>query len=159
MPVPVEKVYFDVVPLTLGQANDFVTSLHRHHKKTVGHRFSIGAVVGGKLVGVCIVGRPVARKTDQYNVAEVTRLCTDGTTNACSVLYGAAARAAKELGFQSIQTFTLPSEGGASLRASGWENVGQAGGGSWSCESRPREDNHPLEPKTKWVKTLKRGKQ
>ena len=82
-------------PTTLKEANAFVGELHRHHDEVVGHRFSFGAEVDGKLVGTVIVGRPVAPKTDQYKVAEVTRLCTDGTANACSFLYGAAAKICK----------------------------------------------------------------
>lgn len=80
--------------IALADANDFVARLHRHHKPVVGHLFSLGAVLDGKLVGVAIVGRPVARMRDDGLTAEVTRLCTDGTDNACSFLYGAAARAA-----------------------------------------------------------------
>ena len=60
---------------------------------------------------------------------EVTRLCTDGTKNACSFLYGKAARAAFALGYRRIGTYTLPDEGGASLRAAGWKLIGERGGG------------------------------
>ena len=89
-----------VIPLTLAQANEFVARLHRHHKPVVGHRFSIGLEQEGMLVAVAIVGRPVARHTDQYRIAEVTRLCSDGTKNACSALYSACARIAREMGFR-----------------------------------------------------------
>lgn len=111
------------VPLTLAQANELVAKLHRHHKPARGHRFSIGAAAGDRLVAAVIVGRPVARKTDQYRVAEVTRLVTDGTANACSFLYGRAAQAAKAMGFDRIQTYTLATESGASLRGAGWRRV------------------------------------
>ena len=84
-----------IKPLTLKQANILVTSLHRHHKPAVGHRFSLGLEKDGQLVGACIVGRPVSREISQYNVAEVTRLVTDGTKMACSMLYGAAARVSR----------------------------------------------------------------
>src|SRR5215475_12718591 len=96
-----------VVPLTLKQANAFVIAFHRHHKPVVGHRFSIGAEKDGALVGACIVGRPVARELAQYQIAEVTRLVTDGTQNACSLLYSAAARAAQAMGFKKIQTYII----------------------------------------------------
>ena len=96
-------------PLTLGQANKLVDDLHRHHKPVQGHRFSLGAFIGEECIGAIIVGRPVARAVDQYAVAEVTRCTTNGHKNACSFLYGAAARVAKEMGFNSIQTYTLGS--------------------------------------------------
>jgi hypothetical protein len=140
------------VPITLAQANDFVTTNHRHHKKVVGHKFSIGAMLGDKLVGVVIVGRPVARYRDDGWTLEVTRLCTDGTRNACSFLYGCAAKAAFALGYNKVGTYTLPDEGGASLRATGWRLIGERGGGSWNCASRPREDKHPTGVKWLWEK-------
>ena len=87
-----------------------------------------------------MVGRPVARMLNDGATLEVNRLCTDGTPNACSMLYGAAWRAAKALGYRRLITYTLPEEGGASLRASGWRLVGLRGGGSWGRESRPRTD-------------------
>lgn len=83
-----------IVRIELGEANAFVEEHHRHHKPVVGHLFSIGATQADRIVGVVIVGRPVARMRDDGATAEVTRLCTDGTRNACSFLYGAAARAA-----------------------------------------------------------------
>lgn len=119
-----------VVPLTLKQANGLISELHRHHKPVVGHRFSIGAESDGKLVAAVVVGRPVSREVDQYRVAEVTRLVTDGTRNACSLLYAAAARAAQAMGFDLIQTYILESEPGTSLKASGWLLVGTTRGGT-----------------------------
>lgn len=86
-----------------------------------------------------IVGRPVSRHRDDGLTAEVTRLCTDGTRNACSFLYGRASKAAFALGFTSIGTYTLPNEGGASLRAAGWRLIGERGGGEWNQPSRPRK--------------------
>lgn len=110
---------FRLVHLELKQANEFVERLHRHHKRIQGHRFSLGVEKDGKLVGVCIVGRPVGGQ-HQHDWLEVTRLCTDGTRNACSFLYGAAARAGKALGYDRIQTYILQEENGASLKASNW---------------------------------------
>lgn len=101
-----------------------------------------------------IVGRPVSRHRDDGQTAEVTRLCTDGTKNACSFLYGKAARAAFALGFFRIGTYTLPSEGGASLRAAGWHLIGERGGGEWSVPSRPRKSmKSPIEQKWLWETT------
>lgn len=134
-------------PVGLDEANAFVAAHHRHHRPVVGHKFSLGASLGDAIVGVAIVGRPVSRMRDDGVTLEVTRLCTDGTRNACSFPYGAAARAAFALGYRRIGTYILVSEDGASLRASGWRLIGQRGGGSWSVPSRPRVDTHPLEPK------------
>jgi hypothetical protein len=136
--------------VTLAAANDFVARLHRHHKPVVGHKFSLGAMLDDALVGVAIVGRPVSRMRDDGETLEVTRLCTDGARNACSFLYGAAARSAFALGFKRIGTYTLPEEGGASLRATGWKMLGERGGGSWSRADRPRTDKSPTQSKTLW---------
>jgi hypothetical protein len=129
----------------------FVSEHHRHHTPPVGHLFSIGAYRGEQLVGVVIVGRPVARRRDDGLTAEVTRLCVlSDEPNACSFLYGKAARAALAMGFRRIGTYTLKRESGASLRAAGWTLIGETPGKSWSVPSRPREDKHPLEPKLLW---------
>jgi hypothetical protein len=135
------------VRVELGEANAFVSQYHRHHQPVVGHLFSLGATLEDKIVGVCIVGRPVSRMRDDGMTAEVTRLCTDGTRNACSFLYGAAARAAFALGFTKIGTYILASESGTSLTAAGWRLIGERGGGSWSVPSRPRVDKHPTQKK------------
>lgn len=138
---------FSVERLNLAEANAFVTAHHRHHKRVVGHVFSIGAALDGKIVGIAIVGRPVARGRDDGVTAEVTRLATDGTKNACSFLYGASARAAFALGFKRIGTYILASEPGTSLTAAGWRQIGEVRGRSWSCASRPRVDKHPTQAK------------
>jgi hypothetical protein len=135
------------VRIALDEANAFVEQHHRHHKPVVGHLFSIGAALNDKIVGVVIVGRPVSRMRDDGLTAEVTRLCTDGTKNSCSFLYGAAAKAAFALGFQRIGTYILASEPGISLTATNWKLIGERGGGSWSVPSRPRIDKHPLQTK------------
>ena len=143
----------NVRPLTLKQANKMVTELHRHHKQVNGHRFSLGCYQDETLIGAVIVGRPVARHTEQYYTAEVSRLVTDGTYNACSFLYGAAARVAKEMGFDSIQTFILEEEPGTSLKASGWIEEEITVGGSWANREGRRTDQ-PLGPKVRWRKVL-----
>lgn len=139
-----------ICPITLREANAYVADRHRHHGPARGCLFCVAAHDGEKVVGVAIVGRPVARMLQDDYTAEVVRLCTDGTRNACSLLYGAAWRAARALGYRRLVTYTLPEEGGASLRAAGWRCVGQAGGGSWSRESRPRVDTHPTQTKLRW---------
>ena len=137
------------VPIALAEANAFVAEHHRHHKPVVGHKFSIGAAMGEKIVGVVIVGRPVARMRDDGMTLEVTRLCTDGTRNACSFLYGAAARACFALGYRRIGTYILATEPGTSLTGAGWRLVGERGGGSWHTPNsgRPRVDKHPTQRK------------
>lgn len=148
-----------IVPITLREANAFVAEHHRHHRPAAGCIVCV-AVAGtlgsgdreviNDVVGVAIVGRPVARMSDDGWTAEVTRCCTDGTRNACSMLYRAAWRAVRALGYRRLQTYTLPNEGGASLRGAGFQLIGQAGGGSWSRASRPRIDTAPLQAKLRW---------
>lgn len=148
-----------VVPAELVEANQFIAALHRHHAPVVGHRFSLACVDDDGLVrGVCVVGRPIARLAGSpRDVAEVTRLATDGTYNACSILYAAAARAARAMGFRRIQTYTLPSEGGASLRASGWVEERTSNGDDWQRTDRPgRADQTPL-PRTRWARNFDRA--
>ena len=145
-----------IVSLELNQANAFVELHHRHHKPARGHRFSIGCVdADGVLRGACIVGRPVARAINYTEVLEVTRLVTDGTFNACSILYGAAARAGKAIGYKKIQTYILEDELGTTLKASGWTMVAMTQGGLWShTDGKPRRTDQPTCRKARWEKTL-----
>ena len=137
----------EAIPIELGEANAFVERYHRHHTPVIGHKFSIGAVSNDVVVGAVIVGRPVSRHRDDGLTLEVTRLCTDGTPNACSFLYGRAAKVALALGYKRIGTYILDTESGVSLNAAGWKLIGNAGGGTWSCQSRPRVDKHPTQGK------------
>jgi hypothetical protein len=114
-----------LTPTTLKEANDFVERIHRTHRPVVGQKFSIAVSKDDVVVGVIIVGRPVSRGLDNGWTLEALRCCTDGTKNACSMLYGAAWRAAKAMGYKKLVTYTLPEEGGVSLRASGWRVVGE----------------------------------
>lgn len=140
----------DLIPLTQREAHAFVLKHHRHHGAPRGDVFRLGAADGGEVVGVVIVGRPVARRLQDGWTLEVTRLCSVGARNVCSFLYGAAWRAARALGWRRLVTYTLPEEGGASLRAAGWHCIGEAGGGSWSRRERPRIDTHPTQLKLRW---------
>ena len=103
-----------------------------------------------------IAGRPVSRYLDDGRTLEVTRLCTNGTKNACSFLYAAAARAAAAMGYDRIITYTLDTENGASLRASGWTCQGQAGGLRWTGKRKPKEDRYPAQMKLRYEKTLRK---
>jgi len=136
-------------------ANQFITVHHRHHKPVQGHRFSIGAVKDDILVGVCIVGRPVARAINHRTTVEVLRLCTDGTKNACSFLYAKAATIAKHLGYENIQTYTLAAETGVSLKAASWHILRTTKGGDWNCPSRRgRRIDQPQTKKICWGREL-----
>lgn len=137
-------------PLTYREACAFVEEHHSHHQPPQGHKFSIGVNDGDKVVGVVMVGRPVARHRDDGFTAEVTRCCTDGTKNAASKLYAAAWRAAKAMGYRKIGTYTLGSEDGTSLKAAGWEVIHKTEGGSWDTPSRPRVDTAPTCQKYLW---------
>lgn len=146
-----------IVPCTLTEAHAFVAAHHRHHRPSRGGLWALAVADTGRLVdgapvvvGVAVVGRPVARQLSDGWTAEVTRLATDGTRNACSMLYGAAWRAARALGWRKLITYTLPKEGGASLRAAGWTVVGETKSESWNRENRPRVDKHPTQAKLRW---------
>ena len=140
----------ELVPITLKEANAFVERYHRHHRPVAGHKFSIAASDGEKIVGVAIVGRPVSRYLDDGWTLEVNRLCTDGTKNACSFLYSAAWRVARNMGYKKLITYILESEQGTSLRAAGWKCVGQAGGKRWTGKRRPEVDLYPAQMKLKF---------
>ena len=143
----------EIRPVTFRQASDFIDKHHRHHRATVGHTFSLGLYNGDKLVGVAVCGRPVSRRLDNGLTCEINRLCTDGTQNACSMLYGACCRVAKEMGYKKIITYILESENGASLKASNFICDGVAGGTHWTGK-RNKGQNIPAELKTRWHKDL-----
>ena len=154
----------NIRPIILREANAYVGQHHRHNLPTNGHKWSLACYDDDRLCGVAIAGQPIARRLDDGLTIEVRRVCTDGTYNACSKLYGACARVAKAMGYRRIITYTLQSEPGTSLTASGWKNCGEAGGGSWSSPSRPREQyqetlfgverKYPDERKVRWEKTF-----
>ena len=144
-----------IIPLDLKEANGAVAKWHRHHKPVVGHRFSLGVIDDqGELDGAAIASRPTARLTDQKFVVEITRVATNGTRNACSILLGAAAKAAKSMGYSTIQTTTLQIESGSSLKAVGWEckeiNVDGSG---WDSRKNRNVDCKEHK-KMKWWKVL-----
>ena len=145
----------EIVPMTLREANAYVEQHHRHHGPVLGQKYSIGLSDGEKIVGVAIVGRPVSRHLDDGWTLEVNRLCTDGTKNACSMLYAAAWRAARAMGYKRLVTYILESENGASLRAAGWKCVGQAGGLRWTGERRPEVDLYPAQMKIRFEQVVK----
>lgn len=146
-----------VIPLELAEANRLVAQWHRHHQPSQGHRFSLGVIDNdGHLHGAAIVGRPVARLAGSpRDVLEVVRLVTDGTQNACSILYAAAARAGLSMGYRRIQTYILDDEPGVTLVAAGWTCEGEAGGGQWKhTDGKARRTDQPTGVKSRWAKQL-----
>jgi hypothetical protein len=144
-----------ITPVTLREANAFITRYHRHHKARKGLDYFAAACSleeEKRIVGVVIVGRPHALALCNGFTAEATRVCTDGTRNAPSMLYRGAWRACRALGYLKLITYTLPEEGGASLRGAGFVCVGEAVGGSWDRPNigRPRVDLHPTQTKLRW---------
>jgi hypothetical protein len=147
-----------VVPVTFRQACAFVAKLHRHNKPPRGHKFSIG-VANGELVGVAMVGRPVARALDDGLTAEVNRTCTDGTFNANSMLYGACLRACKAMGYTRVFTYTQVDETGVSLRAAGFRrDADLPARGSWKASTKDKklkamrdEEGNGGVARTRWV--------
>lgn len=142
-----------IVPVSLADARSFVADHHRHNGPPRGHKFSIGVAAGDTLVGVAIVGRPVSRVIQaEGGTLEVTRVCTDGTDNACSMLYGACRRAAFALGYDRLITYTQDDEGGSSLRAAGYRVLAQRPIRSgWSTASRPRDAAYHESARTLWA--------
>lgn len=140
----------EIQPINFDEACAYITEYHRHHTAPQGCKFCIGVNDGKRVVGVIVVGRPVARRLDDGWTAEVTRCCTDGTAHAPSMLYAAAWRAARAMGYKRLITYTLQSEPGTSLLAANWKFVGKAGGGTWNKPSRPRVDKAPIEQKHLW---------
>lgn len=144
-----------LTPVTLRQAQAFVNDYHRHNIAPQGHKFSIGLEKAGILIGVCIVGRPIARGNDDGKTAEVLRVCVlEGSPNANSKLYGAAVRACKAMGYTRVITYTLPEEGGASLRAAGFVAEGETENKpkGWDTPSRRRTkpERYPEGQKIRW---------
>jgi hypothetical protein len=129
-----------LVPVAFRQACAFVAAHHRHHGPPLGMKFAIGvAAADGALAGVVIAGRPVARYLDDGLTVEVTRTCTRGAANANSMLYAAAWRAARALGYRRAITYTQAGESGASLHAAGWQPVATClPNAGWDRPGRPR---------------------
>lgn len=147
----------EIIPITLKTANLYVAQHHRHHKPVTGCKFCIGCKEGDQLVGVAICGRPVSRHLDDGKTLEINRLCTDGTRNACSKLYGACVRIAREMGYAKVITYILSSEDGASLKAANFVFEGEAGGVIWTG-SRKRDNGVPQEMKKRYGYMIKEEK-
>lgn len=138
------------MPMTLRAARAYIDANHRHHRAPQGGLFAVGAEVDGQIVGCAIVGKPVARMLNDGRTAEITRLCTNGTRNACSFLYRVCVRVARAMGYTRVLTYTLATESGASLRGAGFDFAARTKAESWSRPSRPRTDKHPTQQKLRW---------
>ena len=140
-------------PVSLKQANEFVSNHHRHNKPVAGHKFSIGLFDDeNKLVGVAICGRPVARMLDDGLTLEILRVCTDGTRNANSMLYSRVKKIARVMGYKKVLTYTLKEESGASLKAVGAQKNGTIKGREWSREKRKRDTQKVYgKEKIRWI--------
>ena len=112
--------------MSIKDANLFVENFHRHNKPVRGAKFAIGASFNNELVGVAIVGRPVARKLDDGFTAEAVRVCVndDSPKNSNSFLYGKCWRIWNQMGGKRLITYTLQEESGSSLKAAGYKIVG-----------------------------------
>lgn len=143
-----------IVPTTHEEAQQYVRDHHRHRKIPALRSVFVLAVADddGMVRGVAQVGRPVSRHLQDGWTLEVNRLATDGARNACSMLYAAAWRAARALGWRRLVTYTLDIEPGASLRAAGWRVVGQVRTKvrGWDSDVRPRVDTSPRQRKLRW---------
>ena len=145
----------NILPVTLTEAMAFVGEVHRHHPAPLGGLFAIGVGCAEEIFGVAIVGRPVSRVLDDTWTVEVTRVAVkENYPNACSMLYGACWSAASAMGDRKAITYTLETEKGISVKASGWKCVGKTKGRSWNTPSRPRVDKHPLQSKLRWEQSL-----
>lgn len=150
-----------VAPCSVQDAKRFVAEHHRHSRAPLMGLFAARLVEDGETIGVGIAGRPIARKLADGYTVEITRVCTLGAENGCSMLYGALCRAAKALGYRRVVTYTLISENGASCKAAGFKAVAESPGRSWNVPSRPRYDTNlfgetitPAEPKVRWEREL-----
>lgn len=145
----------EIRPIHLTPAKEFVAQYHRHNIPPVGGKFAVGCYEDDRLCGVAICGRPTARRSDDGYTLEIYRNCTDGTRNACSKLYGAACKIAKDMGYKRVITYTLSSENGASLRASNFIHEGEAGGMAWTGTRRRNYYVSPEEMKNRWARYYK----
>ncbi len=151
---PYERLH--IAPVTLRVAQAYVDQHHRHLPAPRGAKLAIAVRdTRGQLRGVAILGRPVSRHLDDGSAIEVTRVATDGCRNACSALYGAARRVAQALGYERLFTYTLGTDPGTSLRASGWMNERTTRGGTWSRRARPRAIGRDEGQKRRWRMDLR----
>lgn len=136
-------------PWTVKQAIPFVRHVHRRLKKIQGAMWAVSVRRGPEVVGVALVGAP-ARVWNGDTLTVLRVAVIEGNPNACSMLYGACSRAARAMGAENLVTYTHLDEHGASLKASGWVEVGLTEGGQWDRDERQRELAIDANPKRRW---------
>lgn len=147
-------------PVTFRAAAAFVRRFHAHCGAPAGWRFGSAVWNGRTMLGVVMVGRPVARGFNDRDMVEVNRLCIRRDVpaslrwNACSKLYGWAAAEAERRGYTRIITYTHDDEPGVSLRAAGWQQEAQIRGRSWNTRCRARTDRAAPVDKVRWTRAL-----
>lgn len=146
-----DKQKLSIRPIHLAPAKQYIKEHHRHNIPPTGGKFAVACYDGERLCGVAICGRPTARRSDNGVTLEIYRNCTDGTKNACSKLYGACLRIAKDMGYKRVITYTLDSENGASLKASNFVCEGTAGGVEWTGDRKREYFIAPKELKKRWA--------
>ena len=151
-----------IADVTHAQARSFIARHHAHCRPPVIWRFHTGIYNGRTLLGVAVVGNPVARCYNGRGIVEVNRLCIRRDTakplrwNAASKLYGWCAREAARQGWTKIITYTRADELGTSLRAAGWEQEGTVRGRGWHSQRRERSNTNSWVDKVRWSKNLPR---
>ena len=146
---------YEVIPIELSEANVFITMFHRHNKPVKRAKFQLGLMQGREMIGVAIMGRPVARMLDDKRTLEILRTCIKPNhPNANSKLYARVRRIAQMMGYNKVITYTLKSESQSTLKAIGAVPVAETRPHKWDCPSRHREDQ-PIyaEPKIRWELT------
>ena len=154
-----EEMSRHIAPITLKEANQFVTDHHRHHDSVTGCKFAVGLYKSVKgretLIGTAICGRPVSRVLDNGLTLEINRLCVTDKDNSCSMLYGACCRIAKEMGYRKVITYVLETEPGTSLKASNFVlEDAHCGGKNWSGKRKRSNNSSPEVLKQRWAKML-----
>ncbi len=154
---PDDKLLFEeYYPIPFAQARRFVDENHRHCVGPSSHKFSIGLLQAGRLVGVIIASTPKAKAQDDGFTLELNRCCVlPEQRNACSKLYGKAILAGRCMGYRKFITYTLPHESGSNLKAVNFRLDGftQAKKKGWDHPSRPRKKpaRYPEGKKCRWI--------
>ena len=148
-------------PISFPVARSFVRRHHAHCNPPVTWRFGQSVFNGHTMLGVIMVGNPVAAALNGRGMLEVNRLCIRRDLpralawNAASMLYGWGAREAERRGWMHIVTYTRADEDGTSLRAAGWVEESRVRGRGWHSSRRRRSNTNGWIDKTRWGKALR----
>ena len=146
--------------VSAARARRFIADHHAHCAAPVAWRFHVAVFNGRTMIGVAVVGNPVARALSGRDILEVNRLCVRRDTpsalrwNAASMLYGWCAREAERRGWQKVITYTRADEPGTSLIAAGWIREGRVRGRGWHSTVRHRSNRNSWIDKVRWSRTL-----